>query len=94
MTNETTNHWAGEYEFTTMLVHRLVNGLTQAETLLQLPFRVNYLNWVLGHIVTNRIPCSKWPARITHGRPMSVSCIKPAPKMSGRMAIPSILSCC
>jgi hypothetical protein len=37
-----------------MLVHRLVDGLTHAEKLIQLPFDVNCLNWVLGHIVTNR----------------------------------------
>jgi len=43
-----------DYEFTAMLVHRLVDGLTQEETLIQLPFEVNCLNWVLGHIVTNR----------------------------------------
>lgn len=43
-----------DYEFTSMLVHNLVDGLTQEETLIQLPFEVNCLNWVLGHIVTNR----------------------------------------
>ena len=43
-----------DYEFTAMLVHHLVDGLTQEETLIQLPFEVNCLNWVLGHIVTNR----------------------------------------
>jgi len=43
-----------DYEFTTMLVHNFVDGLTQEETLIQLPFEVNCLNWVLGHIVTNR----------------------------------------
>jgi len=43
-----------DYEFTAMLVHRFVDGLTQNETLIQLPFEVNCLNWVLGHIVTNR----------------------------------------
>lgn len=29
-------------------------GLTDADALLQLPFRGNCLNWVLGHIVANR----------------------------------------
>jgi hypothetical protein len=43
-----------DYEFTTMLVHRLADGLTQEETLIQLPFEVNCMNWVIGHIVTNR----------------------------------------
>lgn len=43
-----------DYAFTAMLVHRLVDGLTHEETLIQLPFEVNCLNWVLGHILTNR----------------------------------------
>jgi len=43
-----------DYEFTAMLVHRFVDGLSQNESLIQLPFEVNCLNWVLGHIVTNR----------------------------------------
>jgi hypothetical protein len=30
------------------------NGLTHAESLLQLPFRANCLNWVAGHLLTNR----------------------------------------
>ena len=29
-------------------------GLTQADSLLQLPFRGNCLNWVLGHLLDNR----------------------------------------
>ncbi len=29
-------------------------GLSQADSLVQLPFRANCLNWVVGHIVTNR----------------------------------------
>ena len=54
MATATANKWIEEYAFTTMVVHGLVDGLTQAETLIQLPFEVNCLNWVLGHIVTNR----------------------------------------
>jgi len=50
----TASKLVSDYEFTAMLVHRLVDGLTQEETLIQLPFEVNCLNWVLGHIVTNR----------------------------------------
>lgn len=30
-------------------------GLTQGDSLLQLPFRANCLNWVVGHILTNRV---------------------------------------
>lgn len=29
-------------------------GLTHADSLLQLPFRGNCLNWVVGHIAANR----------------------------------------
>ena len=29
-------------------------GLSQADSLVQLPFRSNCLNWVLGHLVSNR----------------------------------------
>ena len=50
----TASKLVSDYEFTAMLVHRLVDGLTQEETLIQLPLEVNCLNWVLGHIVTNR----------------------------------------
>jgi len=54
MTTQTVDNLIDDYEFTAMLVHRLVDGLSQEETLIQLPFEVNCLNWVLGHIVTNR----------------------------------------
>jgi uncharacterized damage-inducible protein DinB len=54
MTTKTADSLIKDYEFTAMLVHRLVDGLSQEETLIQLPFEVNCLNWVLGHIVTNR----------------------------------------
>ncbi len=29
-------------------------GLSQADSLVQLPFRANCMNWIVGHIVTNR----------------------------------------
>ncbi|MEP7293683.1 MAG: DinB family protein [Chloroflexota bacterium] len=35
-------------------LHRQLAGLTHEESLLQLPFRGNCLNWVLGHIVESR----------------------------------------
>lgn len=54
MTRKTAQNLIQDYEFTSMLVHRLVDGLAQEETLIQLPVEVNCLNWVLGHIVTNR----------------------------------------
>jgi len=42
------------YGLTYNVIHRQLNGLTQADSLLQPPFRGNCLNWVLGHIVFNR----------------------------------------
>lgn len=54
MTIKIASDLAEDYAFTAMLVHHLVDGLSQEETLVQLPFKVNCLNWVLGHIVTNR----------------------------------------
>ena len=47
-------------EMTTMLAQNLkviglqTEGLTHADSMLQLPFRGNCLNWVLGHIVVSR----------------------------------------
>jgi hypothetical protein len=37
-----------------MLIHRFVEGVTHEESVLQLPFEHNCMNWILGHIVTNR----------------------------------------
>ncbi|MBN2147807.1 MAG: DinB family protein [Anaerolineales bacterium] len=36
-----------------------VAGLSQADSLIQLPFRANCLNWVVGHIITNRLAIFK-----------------------------------
>jgi hypothetical protein len=36
------------------IIKAQTEGLTHADSLLQLPFRGNCLNWVLGHIVANR----------------------------------------
>jgi hypothetical protein len=43
-----------DYDFHTMLIHRFVDGITHEESILQLPFEHNCMNWILGHIVTNR----------------------------------------
>jgi hypothetical protein len=40
-----TNHW---------LIHRLVDGLSHAESIVQPPYDGNCLNWVLGHIIVSR----------------------------------------
>jgi hypothetical protein len=36
------------------IVHMQTAGLSQEQSLLQLPFRGNCLNWVVGHILANR----------------------------------------
>ena len=43
-----------DYAFHNMLIHRYVDGITHEESILQLPFEHNCMNWILGHIVTNR----------------------------------------
>jgi len=43
-----------DYEFHTMLIHRFVDGISHEESVLQLPFKHNCMNWIVGHIVTNR----------------------------------------
>jgi hypothetical protein len=37
------------------IVKMQIEGLSQADSLIQLPFRANCLNWVVGHMVTNRL---------------------------------------
>ena len=36
------------------LIHMQIDGLSHEDSLLQLPFRGNCFNWVLGHIIVNR----------------------------------------
>ncbi|GJM41776.1 MAG: hypothetical protein DHS20C20_20580 [Ardenticatenaceae bacterium] len=42
------------FQTTTWLINQQAEGLTHEQMLLQLPFRGNCFNWILGHIVTNR----------------------------------------
>jgi hypothetical protein len=39
------------------IIHLQVEGITQDESLLQLPFRGNCMNWVIGHILGIRGEC-------------------------------------
>lgn len=41
------------------IVKQQADGLSQADSLIQLPFRANCLNWVVGHLVTNRVTVLK-----------------------------------
>jgi hypothetical protein len=42
------------YRTTQWVIHRQTEGLEHRDSLLQLPFRGNCLNWVLGHILVGR----------------------------------------
>jgi hypothetical protein len=42
------------YQRTQWIIARQTEGLTHADSLLQLPFRGNCLNWVLGHLLVYR----------------------------------------
>ena len=43
-----------DYELHNRLIHRFAEGISHEESVLQLPFEHNCMNWILGHIVTNR----------------------------------------
>src|SRR3954471_19961852 len=45
---------AGAFARNVGILKSQAEGLTHEDSLLQLPFRGNCLNWVLGHIATNR----------------------------------------
>ncbi|MEM8861918.1 MAG: hypothetical protein AAGD96_26650 [Chloroflexota bacterium] len=45
---------SGLFETNYWVVTRQVDGLTHEDSLLQLPFRGNCLNWVLGHLLVSR----------------------------------------
>lgn len=42
------------------ILTKQVEGLTHEDSLLQLPFRGNCLNWVLGHIIVSREDVLSW----------------------------------
>jgi hypothetical protein len=42
------------YGSTYWLINKLVDGLTNDDSLIQPPFESNCLNWILGHILTGR----------------------------------------
>ena len=42
------------------ILNKQVEGLTHEDSLLQLPFRGNCLNWVLGHIIVSREDVLSW----------------------------------
>jgi predicted enzyme related to lactoylglutathione lyase len=54
MPNDKAKSIAQDFEFHNMLIHRFVDGITHEESVLQLPFEHNCMNWIFGHIVANR----------------------------------------
>ncbi len=42
------------YKFHNRIMHIFMRGVSHEESILQLPFKHNCMNWILGHIVTNR----------------------------------------
>lgn len=42
------------FELNLRLIQRQTEGLSHADSLLQTPYNINCLNWVLGHIAVNR----------------------------------------
>jgi len=43
-----------DYNFHNRIMHFFIDGVSHEESVLQLPFEHNCMNWILGHIVTNR----------------------------------------
>jgi len=54
MTSSRAQALIDDYETNTWLIHRHVDGVSDEDSLLQLPFQANCLNWILGHIVWRR----------------------------------------
>jgi hypothetical protein len=42
------------YQSTHWIIHKQAAGLTHEESVMQLPFRGNCFNWVVGHIIVSR----------------------------------------
>ena len=43
-----------DYKFTNFLIHQFVDGVSDAESVLQPPFKANCMNWIVGHIISRR----------------------------------------
>lgn len=54
MTTQKAQSIIQDYSFHNMILHRFANGISHDESIIQLPFNHNCMNWILGHIVTNR----------------------------------------
>ena len=43
-----------KFQLTAYIIHRQTEGISDEDSVLQLPFRGNCMNWVLGHILSER----------------------------------------
>ena len=50
----TTTHLIEAFERNIRIIQMQTEGLTHTDSLLQMPFRANCLNWVVGHVLANR----------------------------------------
>jgi uncharacterized damage-inducible protein DinB len=50
----TPTNMAEAFQRNIWIIKRQTEGMSHEESLIQLPFRGNCMNWLLGHIVTNR----------------------------------------
>jgi uncharacterized damage-inducible protein DinB len=48
------NQLKENFKWNTSLIQKLVDGIEHEESIFQLPFPTNCLNWVLGHILVGR----------------------------------------
>ena len=48
------NKLADQYAFQTRLIQHLLEGVSDEQSLQQLPFEANCMNWILGHIISRR----------------------------------------
>ncbi|MBT3316199.1 MAG: hypothetical protein HN390_16475 [Anaerolineae bacterium] len=54
MANPKSEKITEDYNFHNRIMHFFIDGISHADSVLQLPFKHNCMNWILGHIVTNR----------------------------------------
>ena len=50
----TANDLSAGYALNVRLIKRQTEGLSHADSLIQTPYNINSLNWVIGHIAVNR----------------------------------------
>ena len=50
----TPTYLASAYARNVMIIQQQTEGLSDADSLMQLPFRGNCMNWLVGHILTSR----------------------------------------